>query len=83
MSERVTRATVDARCANVNRRMEARGSIYRYAVEGRYGYIGLDRETIIDGKMGRVDTVRTGTKREISEYLHAMMTALDDSAVTS
>ncbi len=81
--ERVTSATLDARVESLNRRMESRGSIYRYAVEGRNGYTGLDRETQLNGKLGRVDTVRVGSKREIAELLHAMMVALDDASVTS
>ena len=77
MTERTTLATVLDRLENLNRRMECRGSRYRYSVEGRYGYLGLDRETV-DG--GRVDTVRTGSKREIAELLWVMTVALDDAA---
>ncbi len=82
MSERIARKDLDVRIESLNRRMESRGSVYRYTVEGRMGYFGLDRETRINGKMGRVDTVRTGTKREIGELLHVMMVALDDAATT-
>jgi hypothetical protein len=74
--ERVTQKTLDQRIENLNRRMEQRGSRYRYSTEGRYGYTGLDRDSI-DGK--RVDTVRIGTKREVAELLHAMMVVLDDA----
>jgi len=43
MSDRITRENVEERVKNVNRRMESRGSIYRYQVQGRNGYMGLDR----------------------------------------
>lgn len=86
--ERITRAQVDARVENLNRRMEARGSIYRYIAEGRNGHIGLDRIAKDDPQDPRqrfhvVGTVTVGTKREVAEFLHAMMVALDDAAVTS
>jgi hypothetical protein len=86
--ERITRANVDARCANVNRRMASRGSVYRYAVEGRNGGIGLDRcyadspDNAVPGST-IVSTVTFGTKREIADFLHAMMVALDDAAVSA
>jgi hypothetical protein len=75
MSDRITRPNVDERCANVNRRMESRGSRIRYTVEGRNGYLGLDRY------IGEVcqSTVTVGTKGELGEFLHAMMVALDDA----
>jgi hypothetical protein len=81
MSERITRKDVDARLESLNRRMADRGSIYRYAVEGRNGYVAIDRVS----PAGNVtySTVRCGTKRETAEFLHAMMVALDDAAVTS
>jgi len=96
MPERITRQNVDERCANVNRRMESRGSIYRYATQGRNGYIGLDRFTrdphpeinLPDSVPGRglgwilQSTVMCGTKREVADFLHAMMIALDDAATT-
>lgn len=75
--DRITRKDLDARIASLNRRMEASGSMYRYAVEERYGYTGLDR-TYVNGAV--VSTVRCGTKREIGEFLHAMMVALDDAS---
>ncbi len=83
MSERITRANLEESIANLNRRMESRGSIYRYSVEGRNGYTGLDRETRIGDTLGRVDTVRAGTKRDIYELLHAMQVVLDDASVTT
>jgi hypothetical protein len=88
MTERITRANVDERCANVNRRMESRGSLIRYTVEGRNGHLGLDRMTKDDPADKRErytiqSTVTVGTKREVAEFLHAMMVALDDSAHTA
>jgi len=94
MSERITRANLDERCANLNHRMESRGSLYRYVVESRNGYIGLDRVTrdpnttlnLPNSVPGRgygwitQSTVTVGTKREVGEFLHAMMVALDDAA---
>ncbi len=80
MSDRITRANVDERCANVNLRMESRGSIIRYAVQARNGSIALDRTTAKGlERHTSLDLVRIGTKAEIAEFLHAMMTALDDS----
>lgn len=94
--ERITRANLNERCANVNRRMESRGSIYRYQTLERNGYTGLDRFTrdpactlnLPDSVPGRgagwlcQSTVTVGTKREVGDFLHAMMTALDDESVT-
>jgi hypothetical protein len=82
MQERITRANVDERCANVNRRMEQRGSIVRYAAQGRNGYIGLDRYHAGE-TWNMQSTVTCGTKREVAEFLHAMMVALDDSTHTA
>jgi hypothetical protein len=94
-SERITKENVETRVENVNRRMEARGSAIRYQVQARNGYTGLDRFTrdpdatinLPDSVPGRgygwimQSTVTVGTKREIADFLHAMMVALDDSAV--
>lgn len=78
--ERVTRQNVEERVANVNRRMSDRGAVVRYAAEGRNGHIGLDRIVLRDGEwVGVQATVAVGTKREIADFLHAMMVALDDA----
>lgn len=77
--DRITKADLLERVENVNRRMAHRGSRVRYQVEGRYDYTALDRADA-DGNVQ--STVRCGTKREIGEFLHAMMVALDDAAVT-
>ena len=90
--ERITRANLDERCANLNRRMESRGSIIRYQVEARNGYIALDRFdrdpaftlNLPNSVPGRgagwrcLSTVMCGTKREVGDFLHAAMVALDD-----
>jgi hypothetical protein len=93
MSDRITKANLEARVENVNRRMEQRGSAIRYQVQGRNGYTALDRFTgdpadklnLPDSVPGRgagwlmLSTVTLGTKREVADFLHAMMVALDDS----
>jgi hypothetical protein len=79
--ERITREDVEARLVNLNRRLESRGSAYFWAVQGRYGYIGLDRYRRSDGAM--MSTITAGTKREIADFLRAAMVALDDAAVQS
>jgi hypothetical protein len=93
MSERITRANLEERVVNLNRRMESRGSIYRYQIQGRNGYIGLDRfirdpelaANFPDSVPGRgigwlaQSTATVGTKRAIADFLHAMMVALDDA----
>jgi len=97
MSNRTTKAVLEARVENLNRRMEQRGSKYRYQVQGRNGYTALDRFyrdpdatiNLPDSVPGRgygwlcQDTVWAGTKGEISDLLRAMMIALDDAATTS
>lgn len=81
MTDRVTTDTVIARCDNVNRRMESRGSTIRYSFEGRNGYIALDALKVADEpEPYMLRTVTVGTKREIADYLSAMIVALDDAA---
>lgn len=91
--ERITRETLETRVENVNRRMAQAGSEVRYQVQARNGYMGLDRFRrdpaatidLPDSVPGRgygwemLSTVTVGTKREVADYLHAMMTALDDA----
>jgi hypothetical protein len=93
--ERITRENLEQRVSNLNRRMEKRGAKYRYQVQGRNGYTGLDRFyrdpdaaiNLPDSVPGRGygwamhSTVTCGTKREVGDFLHAMMVALDDSEV--
>lgn len=77
MSDRITKEHLQARAANLNGRMESRGSGFRYEVSGRNGYTAIDR-TYPDGT--NVSFVAAGTKTEIGQYLHLMMVALDDAA---
>ena len=74
--ERITRANVEARVENVNRRLEALDSVYRYVAQARNGHMAIDRAR------GDVicNTVMVGTKREAAEALHYMMVVLDDAA---
>jgi hypothetical protein len=81
--ERITGEQLETRVANVNRRMEQRGSIYRYEAQGRNGYIGLDRVRPRESGDTIESTVTCGTKREVADFLHAMMVALDDASFTS
>jgi hypothetical protein len=73
---RYTNADLDERCANVNRRIESTGREVR--AQGRNGYVGLDEYTA-DGSMVR--TITAGTKREVAEFLFAMMIGIDLSQV--
>lgn len=75
MATTITRSNLEARCENLNRRMEQAGSSTRYRVQSRNGATSIDR--LIDNRMH--GHVTAGTKREIGEFLHAMMTALDDA----
>lgn len=83
MSDRITRANLDERCANVNRRIQNTGR--RVVAEGRNGYIGLDEYRVTDRlvrgtNLNALECVRTltvGTKREVGEFLHAMMVGID------
>lgn len=43
MSDRMTRERLEERCANVNRRLAANDSKYRYEISARNGHIALDR----------------------------------------
>lgn len=74
--ERITIKHVEARCENVNRRLEARGSLYRWEVQGRNGHVCLDRIRDEDG--ATLATIRVGSKREISDFLHAAIVGMDD-----
>lgn len=79
MADRITLANVETRVQNVNRRLESRGAPVRWAIEGRSGHIGLDRIRVSDG--AALATITAGTKREIADFLHAAMVALDDSVL--
>ena len=71
MSDRITQKDLDARVGNVNRRLASTGLSVN--AQGRNGYIGLDEYR--DGHVQR--TITAGTKREVAEFLHAMMVGID------
>lgn len=89
MSERMTMAHLEERCANVNRRIADTG--HAVMVQGRNGYVGLDEYSrdaaaakyapgSVPGRGIGWDCLRTitvGTKREVGEFLHAMMVGID------
>ena len=77
MSERITQRDIDARVGNVNRRLAASGVSVN--AQGRNGYTGLDEYR--DGKVQRM--IMAGTKREVADFLHAMMVGIDMSRATS
>ena len=79
MSERVTRASLDERCANLNRRMAQRGAHVRYTVGHRYDYYAIDR--CDTSGMVLSGPVVAGTKRELADWLHAGMVVLDDAEI--
>ncbi len=89
MSERITRQQLEERCVNVNRRLQATGRGVQ--VQGRNGYFGLDEYmrdpdatiSLPDSVPGRgygwmmTRTLTCGTKREVADYLTAMMVGID------
>ena len=85
MSERITRANLDERVANVNRRLEHTNR--KLIVQGRNGYWGLDEYRMEHDsefpphfnipRFVMLRTITTGTKREVGEFLHAMMVGID------
>jgi hypothetical protein len=74
--ERITQKTLDLRVGNVNRRLEGTGLSVN--AQSRNGWTGLDEYR--DGKVQRMITA--GTKREVADFLHAMMVGIDMSRVT-
>lgn len=89
MPERITKEQLEERCTNVNRRLKALGRGVQ--VQGRNGYIGLDEFrrdpdatiNLPDSVPGRgygwlmVRTLTCGTKREVADFLHAIMVGID------
>lgn len=77
MTDRITHEDVEARVANVNRRIASTGR--RVVAERRNGYIGLDEYAVQGGttELACQRTITVGTKREVAEYLHAMMVGID------
>ena len=73
----ITRSEVDERCANLNRRLT---NGRRVMAQGRNGYVGLDE---YDEAGSLVRTITAGTKREVGDFLHAMMVGIDLARVES
>lgn len=80
-TERITLANLEQRCENVNRRLEGTGRTVQ--VQGRNGGVGLDEYQaglVTAHRVYAPQCVRTltfGTKREVGEFLHAMMVGID------
>jgi len=71
MSERITNATLEARAHNLNARIVTTG---RHVQVGyRNGYAALDEYRGADC----IRTITVGTRRELADFLHAMMTGID------
>jgi len=79
--ERITIDGVRERAVNVNRRLE--GSGRGVVVEQRNGHVALDEYRVTYGFSGQstfdacLRTITVGTKREVAEFLHAMMVGID------
>lgn len=87
MTKGITLDNLKARCENVNRRLEGTGRFVM--VQGRNGYIGLDEyaERLDVGDRTyphqMVRNITCGTKREVGDFLHAMMVGIDLSRLHS
>lgn len=81
--DRITKKQLHERCTNVNRRLRAAGSGRAVNVQDRSGYTALDEYDVSKHVAFSicVRTITVGTKREIGEYLNAMMIALDLASV--
>ena len=75
--DRIKRSDVDARAQQVSDMLRG----LKVIAQGRNGYIGLDlyqREgEHIQPRFTMVKTLTTGTKREVYEYLGAMLATLE------
>lgn len=75
MPERMTNAQIYERSANLNRRLKTSGR--HVQAEQRNGYWALDEYK----GTACVRTITAGTKREVADFLHAMMVGIDLSQV--
>jgi len=75
MPERITKHALHERAANLNRRLKASGR--HIQAEQRNGYWALDEYK----GTACIRTITAGTKREIADFLHAMMVGIDLSQV--
>lgn len=73
-SGRITNQTIAERTHNVNRRLLHTG--HQVLVERRNDGYGLD-EFRPDDPFVRIRTLTFGTKREVADFLHAMMVGID------
>lgn len=75
--ERITKDALYERAVNVNRRLLGNGR--GVVVELRNGYVALDEYSV--NSEGHFDaclrTITAGSKREIADFLHAMMIGID------
>ena len=86
MTERLNMGHLRERALNVNRRLVGTGRAV--VVEQRNGHVGLDEYSVVTEYLSgaekagqRLDsclrTIMCGTKREVGEFLHAMMVGID------
>ena len=82
MSERISMTDVLESTINVNRRLKGTGRAV--LPEWRNGYVGLDEyEVDSENHYGAcIRTITAGTKREVYDFLHAMMVGIDLSRET-
>jgi len=75
--ERITIDGVRERAVNVNRRLI--GSGRGVVAEQRNGYVALDEYSVTEENTfdACLRTITVGTKREIADFLHAMMVGID------
>lgn len=70
--ERVSVDNIALRCENLNRRLSNGRSIH---VQGRNGYVDEYNAEVL------VRTITVGSKKEVADFLHAMMVGIDLSRV--
>jgi hypothetical protein len=82
MTDRITKKQLDERVKNLNRRLNPTltDSTIPFHEEARYVQIqGRNGYTALDEYQGLacVRTITVGTKREVADFLHAMMVGID------
>jgi len=78
--DRITRSDLLARMHNVNRRLNPGVDVAEWAHHGRYVFVeSRNGHTALDEYHGSecVRTLTVGTKREVADFLHAMMVGID------
>jgi len=71
MSERITITDVRERAINLNRRIVSTGR--HVQAQQRNGYVALDEYQ----GAACIRTITVGTKREVADFLYAMMVGID------